>query len=172
MANTEYLIRPARTENLQTIRELALKIWPPTFGGILSAEQIDYMLEMMYSLDSLREQQTNGHKMFLMFLGEKAVGYLSLEHHLSGKWEHSFTKVHKIYLLPQEQGKGAGKTLMDHAFAEAKQKGDHAVMLNVNRFNKSVGFYERYGFETVATEDIDIGNGFLMEDFVMQCPIR
>ena len=137
MAKNCYTIRPAVTDDLITIRELALQIWPPTFGDILSPEQIEYMLEMMYSLESLQQQQENGHKMFLMYWGEKPVGYLSLEHHLSGKWEHSFTKVHKIYLLPEEQGKGAGKILMDLAFAEAKQKGDHAVMLNVNRFNKS-----------------------------------
>lgn len=80
------------------------------------------------------------------------------------------TKVDKIYVLPKTQGTGAGRFLMDFAFAEAKKAGDLGVTLNVNRDNKATAFYEYYGFKNMYSEDFDIGNGYLMEDHIMYYP--
>ncbi len=147
---------------------LAHKIWPVTFKNILSPAQIEYMLQMMYSKESLVKQQEDGCKLYLLQADQQNIGFLSIQH---DKDNTSKTKVQKIYVLPEFHGTGAGRFLMDFALAEAKKEGAKAVFLNVNRYNNAVGFYEHYGFKKMYSEDIDIGNGYLMEDWVMEFPL-
>jgi ribosomal protein S18 acetylase RimI-like enzyme len=70
-------------------------------------------------------------------------------------------------VLPDQHGKGFGKKLMDHVAEEAKREHMQSIVLNVNRYNSAVKFYENYGFSTLKEEIIDIGSGFIMDDFVM-----
>ena len=81
------------------------------------------------------------------------------------------TRIHKIYILPEAQGKGVGKLLIEKVVALAKENQSEVISLNVNKFNKAVSFYKKIGFEIVAEEDLDIGNGYLMEDYKMELKI-
>lgn len=156
----------ATIEDIPTIREMAHITWYPTFREILSQEQIEYMLEMMYSEKALKEQiEVRNHLFFLAKESEKALGYLSVEVDYN---QQPITKIHKIYILPDLQGKGIGKLLMQKAEQVALENQNTILSLNVNRFNKATKFYESLGFVNTKTEDIDIGNGYLMEDFVME----
>jgi len=150
---------------VEEFHRLAHKIWPVTFKNILSEVQIAYMLQLMYSEESLVKQQEDGCKLYLLQADEQNIGYLSIQHN---KENTSKTKVHKIYVLPEFHGTGAGRFLMDFALAEAKRENAQAVFLNVNRYNNAIGFYEHYGFNKMYSEDIDIGSGHLMEDWVME----
>lgn len=152
-------------EQVTVIHKLAHRIWPTTFKNILTPEQIDYMLELMYSEESLKNQIKEGCDLYVLNQDKRPVGYLSLQHDTDNSQK---TKIHKIYVLPETQGTGAGKNLMDFASAKAKAKGDKALFLNVNRYNSAIGFYEHYDFIKQYKEDIDIGQGYLMEDWVMQ----
>lgn len=148
------------------INDIAHRTWPHTFGAILSPTQIAYMLEWMYSIDSLREQvQRKGHRFVLAEQDGEYWGYASYQHSFDGEPK---TKLHKIYVLPESQGRGVGQALMAHVVAKAIAAGDTSLLLNVNRDNNAVRFYERVGFEVIATEDIDIGGGYWMNDFVME----
>lgn len=159
----------ASESHFPLIRDIAERTWPSTFGVILSEEQIAYMLEMMYSLPALEGQVGElGHRFLLAREGETYLGYASYETNFEGQPK---TKLHKIYLLPESQGKGVGRALLDRVEAMARASGNRVVSLNVNRYNPAVGFYEKTGFTVVDREDIDIGNGFLMEDFRMEKPI-
>lgn len=159
----------ALPKQFSIIQKLAHEIWPPTFEKILSAPQISYMLEMMYSLPNLEKQHQKGHHFILLKEDELYLGFASYELNYE---QSAKTKIHKIYVLPQKQGKGLGKTLLDFIAQIALENQNDTLTLNVNRFNGAVNFYERIGFKKTATEDIDIGNGFLMEDFVMEKPLR
>lgn len=155
----------AKEKDYQIIQAIAHETWYPTFGEILSKEQIKYMLEMMYSISSITEQVAKKNHVFLLAQeGENHLGYASYELHYKGA---NKTKVHKIYILPTAQGKGVGKSLFQEIEKIAKANDNDTLSLNVNRQNKAVDFYEKLGFEKIGTEDIDIGNGFLMEDFIM-----
>lgn len=166
MPAANFQIVEAQKANIPQIKALAHTIWPPTFGNILSEEQIDYMLGMMYEEESLFKQiETYGHRFFLIEYEGVAVGFMSLEHHVHHQPK---TKIHKIYLLPETQGKGLGKALIDHAETQALAHGDHYLFLNVNKFNPASKFYEKCGFEVVKEEVIPIGKGFVMDDFVFE----
>ena len=155
-------------EDLPIIQNIACQTWPSTFGEILSPKQISYMLDMMYSLDALRRQINEQNHVFLLARNKgtsEYLGYVSYE--LDYKNE-LLTKIHKIYLLPASQGKGIGRLLIDSVAQLAMQHTNNRLGLNVNRNNKAIQFYERMGFVIVGNEDIDIGDGFIMEDFIME----
>ena len=158
-------------DELPIIQDIAYKTWPSTFGEILSPSQISYMLEMMYSLDALTSQINDKNHVFLLAKDEsngEYLGYVSYELDYKGE---PLTKIHKIYLLPASQGKGVGRLLIDNVAERAIHHANDRLGLNVNRHNKAIQFYERMGFVIVGNEDIDIGDGFLMEDFIMEKPL-
>jgi ribosomal protein S18 acetylase RimI-like enzyme len=74
-------------------------------------------------------------------------------------------------VLPECQGTGAGKILMDEVIKRTADAGNKSLLLNVNRDNPALGFYKKKGFEIIKTEDIDIGNGYFMNDYVMELKI-
>ncbi|SFE61330.1 GNAT family N-acetyltransferase [Thermoflexibacter ruber] len=159
-------ISVAEPKDYLTIQQIAHQTWYATFGKILSEEQIDYMLGMMYSLKAIEEQiEQKGHIFLLAKDEESYLGYASYE---TSYQERETTKIHKIYVLPTAQGKGVGKILMDSIEKIAKEKGNKTLSLNVNRYNPAINFYEKIGFKILKEEDIDIGKGFLMQDFIME----
>lgn len=159
-------IEKATIQDIPNIQQIAHITWYPTFEKILSKEQIGYMLEMMYSEKSLEEQfEIKKHHFFLAKENNKALGFMSVELNYQNQ---SVAKIHKIYILPTIQGKGIGKILMKKAEELAQKNKQQSITLNVNRFNKALNFYENLGYKNIKTEDIDIGNGYLMEDFVLE----
>lgn len=158
-------IYTATSSDFPIIQEIAYVTWPHTFRDILSKEQISYMIEMMYSTVALTEQTMQKKHQYLIVKDEtKNLGYASYELNYKGL---SITKIHKIYILPEAQGKGVGKLLMNTITTVAKENRNTSLSLNVNRDNAAFDFYRNIGFEKVGEENIDIGDGFLMEDFIM-----
>lgn len=155
-----------KISDIPLIRELTFAIWPQTYSSILTKEQIDYMLEMMYSPASLEKQILKQHHNFIIAYDEdQPVGFASY----SCKENNSTAyKLHKIYVLTSMQGKGTGKKIIDHIIQLIKPKGAQTLELNVNRHNSAKTFYEKQGFKVIRTEDIDIGNGYFMNDYVME----
>lgn len=148
------------------VHTLAEKVWPQTYKNILTNDQITYMFEMMYSQIAYNEQiEKKGHEFLLIRDESGYLGFASYELNYNNK---PITKVHKIYVLPQTQGKGAGRALIDKISQIATDNNNTVVSLNVNRYNTAIGFYEKIGFVKAGQEDIDIGNGYLMEDYIMQ----
>jgi diamine N-acetyltransferase len=158
-------IIPASKDDLLIIQKLAYEIWPISYGEILSKEQLHYMLEKFYSLEALSEQFEKQNHHFLLVKEEDVVlGFASYQNNI----ENHKTKIHKIYVLPNAQGKGIGFQLINEIQSQAKKAKDDILFLNVNRFNKAQHFYSKIGFKIAYEEDIAIGNGYLMEDFVME----
>ncbi len=135
-------------------------------------EQLTYMLDMMYSSVSLAQQiQQKGHAFLLAGIGgQDPMGFAAFEINYQGS---PVTKVHKIYILPDAQGKGLGKGLFERISQESVNKGNLRLSLNVNRNNtKALAFYQNNGFEVVGEEDIQIGQGYLMEDYILEKDLK
>ncbi|TBX65791.1 GNAT family N-acetyltransferase [Flavobacterium silvisoli] len=153
-------------DEFKDIRAIAQEVWPIAYGSILSQPQLEYMMEMMYSVPALRQQaEEKKHHFILVKDHDVSVGFASYE--LNSGDTHK-TKVHKIYILSTRQGEGIGKLLLDFILNEAKSQNEKAVFLNVNKYNPAQHFYQKLGFSTVKEEVIDIGNGYVMDDFVME----
>ncbi|SFD79825.1 GNAT family N-acetyltransferase [Flavobacterium phragmitis] len=158
-------ITEASIEDIAKIQEIANITWPITYGEILTSEQLEYMLDLIYSDEALSKQIQNKEELFyLVSDSESVIGFIGIEHHYKNE---AITKIHKIYLLPETQGKGYGKTVFESIEKLALENNSNELLLNVNRFNTALNFYKKLGFEIKETVDIEIGKGYLMEDYVM-----
>jgi len=158
-----FKIRNASIEDIPLIRKLTFKIWPQTYATVLSQEQINYMLEMMYSKFSLLQQMHNGSQFIFVYDNEQPVGFAAYF-----QKEPSVFKLDKIYVLPSQQGKGTGRFVIDYIIDEIKKKGATALQLQVKRDNKARYFYEKLEFIVIEEKDFDIGNGYFMNDYIME----
>lgn len=159
-------IRQLLKEELTKVQTIAHRTWPSTFANILSTEQIQYMLNWMYSLDMLESQMDKGHTFLLAEEKHKELGFAGFELNYS---DGPKAKLHKIYLLPEAQGRGAGKALILEVADRARKNGQKSLLLNVNKYNqKAIDFYLKMGFQEICKEVIDIGNGYVMDDVVME----
>ncbi|GAA5219642.1 GNAT family N-acetyltransferase [Membranihabitans marinus] len=164
--NNHFAIRKANREDVGIIREMAYKIWPSTFKNILSIDQIDYMLDLMYSEEELcRRMKIQNQDFYLIEDKHRALGYLELACHYPSP---ILAKIHKIYILPSAQNQGLGQKLIWFAENQAISENCKQLTLNVNKFNPAITFYEKSGFKKIAEEVIDIGNGFVMDDYVYE----
>lgn len=158
----------ANNSHIQIIRDIASKSWPVAYAGILSDEQIAYMLEMMYSHDALLKQMNEQENHFLLIKernSEVFQGFVSYEFNYEGT---NTTKLHKLYVLPESHGLGMGRALVERVFEEARRHRNKIVSLNMNRKNNAVHVYKHLGFEIVGEEDINIGYGYVMEDYLFE----
>jgi GNAT superfamily N-acetyltransferase len=162
-------IRVAGPADIPLIRELAHRTWRVAYRSILSPEQLSYMLELMYSPTALEQQFREGHRFLLLEQDGTAIGFASHESNLGGT---SRSRLHKLYVLPERQGTGAGKALLDAVEHAATNSGDAFVEFNVNKYNPALAFYQGQGYTILRSEVNDIGSGFVMDDHVMEKHLR
>ena len=124
---------------------------------------VDYMMDLIYSPESLVEQWDSGQNFLIIFSEEIPVGFASYTR-LNEEGDY---KLNKIYLDNRLQGKGLGRWLLNDVIARVKSEGARALLLNVNRHNKARAFYEKMGFSVLKEDLIDIGSGYFMDDYVM-----
>ena len=157
-------IRTAIPSDIPTIGKLAEESWWPAYSSFISAEQISYMLTEMYAPESLTQQFSEGITFLLVERDELAVGFAAFS---ETNILQQVYKLHKLYLLPSEQGKGTGKLLIDEVSTRAKNLGGLILELNVNRGNKAVEFYKKQGFDVHQTLDIPY-HTFVLNDYIMR----
>lgn len=154
------------TRDIGLIRSLAERSFLPTYLPFISSEQVYYMFDNMYSTAALHAQmEQRGHRFFLAAYEGRPCGFASIELNCE---EPGRTKLHKLYVLPEAQGKAIGFRLMQELEALAAASDQRWLFLNVNRYNQAIDFYKRQGYEIYLEEDIDIGNGYFMNDYRMQ----
>ncbi len=157
-----------KANQLPIIIELTKKIWPVAYGTILSKAQLDFMIQKFYNETALQELMQKGHVFYLaQDEKENYVGFVSYEiNSVPDK-----TKIHKIYVLPETQGTGLGRQFFELVKEQAKENNQNAIFLNVNKYNNALHFYTKLGFSIVNDEVIDIGEGYVMDDYIMELGI-
>jgi ribosomal protein S18 acetylase RimI-like enzyme len=157
-------ITPATEKDLPAISKLAPEIWHACYRKIITPEQIEYMLKKMYSLETLRAELKSGFRFELLFADEKLLGFASF-----GQTEvPEVFKLHKLYLQPELQGRGLGSRLLKHCETEARNLGARQMVLNVNKRNtQAMAVYERNAYHIADSVVLGIGNGFVMDDYIM-----
>ncbi len=158
------ILTTAQEHDIHKIQAIANEVWPVAYAQIISAQQISYMLEMMYSSASLHNQMmVEGHQFILAHIGDECVGFAGYS-----KDNNTTHKLHKLYVLTTMHGKGVGKLLLEEVAKRSQSKGAIELILQVNKNNKAKDFYMANGFEIDHELVLDIGNGFVMDDFVLK----
>ena len=158
-------IRETRKEDIPIIKNLAENIWPEAYGDIISKEQIRYMLDLIYSEESLNAQMAKGHRFILATHDNMPIGFASFS--AKSIEEPQIFRLHKLYVLPRQHAQGVGSALLAHVTAESKSQGGTQLELNVNKYNIAKQFYDKKGFTILREEVLDIGEGYVMDDYVM-----
>jgi GNAT superfamily N-acetyltransferase len=160
-----YFIRQATIHDVETILEIAQKTWWATYSPILEKEQISFMLGEIYSVEKISSQlKTNTQTYLILIEDGKPVAFAGYS---PREEDPDIYKLHKLYCLPETQGKGYGKILINEVAQKTLEAGKHILDLNVNRYNKAKNFYEKIGFSIAYEEDTPIGP-YWMNDYVMR----
>lgn len=161
----DFTFHIACPEDIPVIQRLSRRIWRAHYPGIISPEQIEYMLAKMYAVEVLKdEMERQGYRYVLAVQDNEPIGYLAFR---MDRGTASML-LSKIYLDPAHHAKGIGRRMLDHAAHEARQEGCATITLFVNKKNeKAIRAYERFGFTIAESIVTDIGNGFVMDDYRM-----
>lgn len=163
------------TQDIPQVSALAQRIWNAHYPGIISQQQIDYMLNKNYSAESLTNQLGANHQFMLALQNHIIIGFLSVaplstvtDPVLRGNspFETDYF-LQKFYVAPEAQGAGIGKQLLGHVINSIP----HITRLRLQVARKNTAswnFYLRQGFTIEQEADFAIGNGFYMEDYVME----
>lgn len=159
----------ATSDDLLTIHNMAQVVFRHTYKDILSAEQMEYMMDMMYSLPNLRKQLDEGHHYYIAYdQNSSPCGYVSVQHEGQDENGKDVFHLHKIYVMPGMQGRGVGMKLFQTVVSHVRGMVSQArIELNVNKFNNAVNFYLHIGMKVIHEEDYPIGNGFYKTDYIM-----
>ncbi|MBI5908449.1 MAG: N-acetyltransferase [Betaproteobacteria bacterium] len=160
----EFRIAPLAEADIAAVIELAGVIWRHHYPGIISMEQIEYMLAQRYTPAVIRAQLQSGKAWWdEAVLDGRIIGFAQYE-----PCERSM-KLDKLYLHQDYQRRGYGGRMLAHIEDETRRRGFGAVRLNVNKHNvKSIAAYRKNGYAVVETVVADIGRGFIMDDYVME----
>ena len=158
-------IKVATAEDLHVIQKLAETIWPISYAGIITGEQISYMLKLIYNAEALKIQHEKGHKFIIAFTNDIPIGFASFSQ--KSEKECSTFRLHKLYVLTTLHTKGIGSFLLNYVCTESKNAGGDLLELNVNKSNPATIFYTKKGFNIFKEEILEIENGYVMDDYVM-----
>jgi ribosomal protein S18 acetylase RimI-like enzyme len=163
-------LEPLAREDFATIATLARTIWLAHYTAMITKEQIEYMLDGRFTPENLQRYLNAGDRwMRVLRLDRQAVGYLSYA--LTGAPRE--LKLEQLYLLPNLHGRGLGKRMLEHVQAHAAALGCDVLMLQVNKHNsKAIEVYRRTGFTVREEVVVDIGKGYVMDDFIMEKRLR
>jgi ribosomal protein S18 acetylase RimI-like enzyme len=152
----------ASVKDIALLRSLAREIWTTCYPGIITMEQIEYMLSLMYSAETIEREINTGIIWEVIRYNEDPVGFLAITLTPEG-----VVKLNKLYLKHTQHGKGFGQQSLDHVVSFARENEYKSIYLTVNKNNvKAIKAYEKNGFTRTESIISDIGNGYVMDDYI------
>lgn len=157
------LITASSTEDIQTVETLAREIWIQHYTPIIGAEQVSYMLQHFQSSGAIEADIAKGYIYSIAYVGGNPCGYSAVRLDPDGLF------LSKLYVREAARGQGIAQAMLRAAEAAAHTAGASRIWLTCNKYNTaSLAAYERMGFTRTAEIVTDIGNGFAMDDYVME----
>jgi ribosomal protein S18 acetylase RimI-like enzyme len=155
--------RKATILDIPSIQAIAEETWRPTYNHILTEEQTLYMLDLMYNSATLQAQIEGKVSFYIVEEAGLALGYVAFE-----SISPDVVKLHKIYFRPNHKNKGTGRLAIEFVKRQTQELGARFIELNVNKYNSAVDFYIKMGFTKQREMVLEIGQGYVMDDYVMQ----
>ena len=162
MYNHVQFVPAQSTRDFIQIARLADTIWREHYIPIIGAGQVDYMLDKFQSADAMAKQAAKGMEYYTVRFNDLPIGYFAFEK----RGRDLFLS--KIYIIKEYRGKGLGKASMEFISARAIELDCAAISLTVNKYNdRSIKAYEGMGFLKTEEAVVDIGGGYVMDDYRM-----
>lgn len=153
---------------LRRTAEMANDIWHECFEGVISDEQIDYMIDSFQSFAAIKRQVgSENYEYYNFVLDDTVIGYFAVAEQPDGTLFLS-----KLYMYKEYRGNGYASKAFEFIRQLAAQKGCKSIWLTVNRHNYgAIKVYEAFGMKVIREQVTDIGNGFVMDDFVFSIDV-
>lgn len=151
--------------DIDVVSVLAREIWTDHFTSIIGKSQVEYMLDKFQSPRAITSQMNGGYEYYLANDENNYVGYTAI----IPDSENKRMQISKLYTLSSVRGKGTGLAFLRHIENRCKSENILTLWLTVNKYNHdSIAWYQRRGFNIKEKVKMDIGNGFYMDDYVME----
>ncbi|SEL15064.1 Acetyltransferase (GNAT) family protein [Carnobacterium iners] len=148
-------------EDVKLIVLLAKEIWYEHYTAIIGAKQVQYMLANLQSEIAILNDLKQGKEYVLVESNQLAIGYVSYELTTNQLF------LSKLYLKKSERGKGTGRFVLAQLKDIAKKNKKDGIVLTVNKNNQaSISVYKAFGFILIKEQLVDIGNGYVMDDYI------
>ncbi len=149
---------------------LAKRLWHCAFDNLIGKAQADYMIEKFQSETAFfRQTQSEGYAYYFIKHENKNVGYTAI----ANRKGEGRLFLSKLYLAPEVQGMGIAVKTLNFILEKTKELKKRAVYLTVNKGNaRAIAVYEKFGFNRIDAVVTDIGNGFVMDDYIYQYDIK
>ncbi len=155
-------ITSLKNQNIDSIVALAKPIWQEHYTPIIGEQQVDYMLEKFQSREAIESQLKQGYQYYQVNEQSRLLGYFSIQFRKNAR-----LFISKFYLSKQARGKGLGKQMLNFIEKLANSNKCYTIDLTVNKYNPAYQIYLKLGFTNQGTIEFDIGNGYIMDDFLM-----
>lgn len=147
------------------LAHIARNIWSEHYGKLIGMDQVNYMLDKYQSPKAIEEQIKEGYDYFFLKYGNSDAGYMGIK----PEYDNNKLFLSKIYIDKDFRRRGIAKNAVDYAIKYAKDRNLNSIYLTVNKGNTgSIDAYKAFGFETVDSVVTPIGNGYVMDDFIME----
>ena len=162
-----FQIIPAKTDaQLRQVAVLAEEIWNQHFTDIIGKEQVDYMVEKFQSFQALKEQVAGGYEYFQLFAGDTFCGYTGVHD------EDGTLFLSKLYIRADARGQHLSSRAFQFLKDLCKERGLSKIWLTCNKNNEhTLAVYDHFGFTVASEKKADIGNGFFMDDYILEYEI-
>lgn len=158
------MIKFKKVENIKELAALASEIWHEYWVGLLSPEQIDYMVEKFQSEKAITNQINNeNYEYYFIIYENKNVGYFGIS------YKKDYLFLSKLYIKKDFRHHGFGTKAFEKIKEIAADASYKKIILTVNKYNtNTIKAYEKWGLKTIDSVVSDIGSGFVMDDFIME----
>lgn len=163
----EISIKSLQKDNISQLVELAKPIWEEHYIPIIGKQQVTYMLDKFQSEQAVNEQLIQGYEYYLVSLEGQLMGYFSIQLR-----EDQSLFISKFYLSKKARGRKIGTAMLDFINTAAKDKNCKTLALTVNKYNPAYQVYLKLGFSNVGSVEADIGEGYIMDDYLMEKELK
>ena len=156
-------------ESIQITANLAREIWHEHFPIIIGVKQVNYMLQTLQSESAIALQIQEGMYYYLIQTLDHPIGYLAVK----PESETQSLFLSKLYLLQKCRGQGLGHQAIAFVEALALEMGLASITLTCNKNNHAaLQVYHHLGFTTIDSMVKDIGQGFVMDDYILEKSVK
>jgi diamine N-acetyltransferase len=161
---TMNICRVSSQQEIEQVAALAEEIWHEHYEPIIGSKQVDYMIEKFQSVPAMQEQmEKEGYEYYSMITSDGLAGYFAF------RKEPEALFLSKLYIAKSYRGRGYARKAMDYMEDYCRTHFLTSIWLTVNRYNtNSIERYERIGFHKIRTQIADIGEGYVMDDYIME----